>query len=1159
MTPPQQARAGATNWIVGKYGDLIPLLAFIAVIAAVYFYDHERIGDLEEDRRARAAAVERRASFIADQLGNAVNQRMGAMATGELQFTPVEDSVSQRTLAAALDTVTQRYVGLTAMSAVYPSGRISRSSGALIGTGSLQLNVDTALTNTLNRAQQTSRPAATGVLQANGVRRVIIFDPVVRSGRLLGYLAAELDPGAIYRSVVGQPEVSDSLTAGTPTYHAVYGPHQVLISNPLGAPRDWLTLQRPVRVADTDWQVQVAYPPVDTRVYRTEQMMRWAIGLLVAIFTALLFALARRTIMRQREEISLRQVAEEAARTSAAEARERAREARELAAQLEAAQHASQRLSTSLNPDDVVELFLGAVAEILDADVASLYTFEEEGEVVVGRRRIVFQNVGPVTARLQHEDIRQVRAPVSMLPAIAEAVASGEPYVDMGQMAGHGRPIPAVAGGAEAAAVSVTLPLQIGGHMVGVATWEIYGERKEINHAALAFAQALAAPSAAALRSAELFASLEEERARAAREALRFAAVLDQMADGVIVVDEHGRVERSNKTAVELLGPEIETLSLEEWAVRFAITNAEGRPLTGPEFPLVRALRGERLRRATYLVRSAWGTERYLSMSAGPILTAGGEEKGAAIVLRDVSDEHQYAEMLRHTNRELRRQAEIMEQVNTQLREATKAKDQFLAVMSHELRTPINAIMGYSDLLDLGVKGDLNPDQRAMISRIRDTSRHLLGLINEVLDLAKIGAGRIDLVMAELDVAEVVERAVQQVIPLANAKGLTLHVEEMPHGEVLVVADETRLTQIIINLLSNAVKFTVTGGVTIQAGVHDDKVEIHVLDSGPGIPEDQRDRIFEEFYQVEGGLARTSGGTGLGLSIARRFARLMGGDIVVHSQMGRGSEFVVTLPSARAEPAVQQPGASVVFLARSEQTIDSIAPVVSASLRLNATTDPSIAAAVTRREAPDLVVLDACAPDFSAWRALTSLQPDGVLEGTRVLLLAQPRESINAVELGEFSILTKPIFIERVAEAIARQAGSADSPLVLIADEDPHVRQIISEALTASGCRITQAAEGAEALRIAGMRKPDLMLISLTLRGSNGVTTLATARANPMLRSIPVIMLVPRELSGEQMAQLTEAVHGVLASGEIPIRSLLDLLRITPPRNTDDRNVATGD
>jgi CheY-like chemotaxis protein len=131
---------------------------------------------------------------------------------------------------------------------------------------------------------------------------------------------------------------------------------------------------------------------------------------------------------------------------------------------------------------------------------------------------------------------------------------------------------------------------------------------------------------------------------------------------------------------------------------------------------------------------------------------------------------------------------------------------------------------------------------------------------------------------------------------------------------------------------------------------------------------------------------------------------------------------------------------------------------------------------------------------------------------------------------------------------------------VLIADEDPHVRQILGEALTAAGCRITQAADGAEALRIAGMRKPDLMLISLTLRGSNGVTTLATARANPMLRTIPVIMLVPRELTPDQMAQLADGVQAVLASGEVPIRSLLDLLQIAPPgAAASNRNVATGD
>src|SRR5690606_35833290 len=314
-----------------------------------------------------------------------------------------------------------------------------------------------------------------------------------------------------------------------------------------------------------------------------------------------------------------------------------------------------------------------------------------------------------------------------------------------------------------------------------------------------------------------------------------------------------------------------------------------------------RALRGERVRRATFIVRSPWGTERHLSISAGPIVTPDGQPAGAAMVMRDISDEHQYAEMLRHTNRELRRQAEMLEEVNQQLRQATKAKDQFLAVMSHELRTPINAIMGYSDLLDLGVKGALNDDQRAMLARVRETSRHLLGLINEVLDLAKIGAGRMDMVLVETDLGEIVKRASEQVAPLAAAKALALEVEEPPRP-ITVKADETRLTQIVINLLSNAVKFTPSGSVRLSLRQVGDTAEIRVRDSGPGIPDEERERIFEEFYQVEGGFSRSTGGTGLGLAIARRFARLMGGEIQVASEVGTGSEFIVRLPAAHARP-----------------------------------------------------------------------------------------------------------------------------------------------------------------------------------------------------------------------------------------------------------------
>ena len=1132
------------RWIGEKWGQLIPLLAFVAVLGGVYVYDREKADEINNVRRDRENAAERRAGIIADRLGNEVNVRLGAMSGGEIQFTDVQDSVSRRTLMAAMDTITNRFPGLLAISAIYPNGYISKSADALLGSRGFDPAKDTAISNAIQRARVSGDQAATSVIQYRNGRRIVVFDPVQRNNQLMGFLAAEIDPSLIYRNVLQDPEVSDSLASSdAPAYSSAYGPNGSVISVQQ-MPPGWPVVKRPVKVADTNWQVVLAYAPLDTKIYKTERAMRWAIGVIFALSLAAIWWLLRRTIARQRAEITLRQAAEEAARTSAAEARERAREARELAAQLEAAQRASQRLSTSLNPDDVVELFLGSVAEILDADVASLYTFEEEGEVLVGRRRIVFRNVGPVTSRLQHEDIRNVRAPVAMLPTIAEAVATGEPYVDTGEANTHGRPVPAVAGPTEAAATSATLPLQIGGHMVGVATWEIYGQRREITRAMLAFAGALSAPAAAALRTAELFASIEEERARAAREALRFAAVLDQMADGVIVVDEHGRVERSNKTAVELFGPEIESLPVEEWVTRFGITTAEGKSLTPNEFPLVRALRGERVRRTTFIVHSAWGVERFLNASAGPIVTAGGQEKGAAIVMRDVSDEHQYAEMLRHTNRELRRQAEIMEQVNQQLREATKAKDQFLAVMSHELRTPINAIMGYSDLLDLGVKGELNNDQRNMINRVRDTSRHLLGLINEVLDLAKIGAGRIDLVMAELDVQQVVDRAVQQIMPLANSKGLKLETKTPPDSEeVIVFADETRLTQIVINLLSNAVKFTQQGGVTIQHCIDGEKVEIRVRDTGPGIAPEQQERIFEEFYQVEGGLSRSSGGTGLGLAIARRFARLMGGDIRVESHVGKGSEFVVTLPSARAQSQELASGPNVVMLARSEQTINSVAAQLGDRARLNATTDPSMAAALTRREAPEVVLLDACAPDFAAWRALAALQPDGVLDGTRIVLVAQDRESVSAVEIGDFSILTKPIFVERATEGILAYLNDPKTDVVLIADEDQHARQIMSEALTAASCKVVVAADAAETLRMATTRRPTVIVLSLTLRGVTGVNVLANLRANPALRSTPIIMLVPRELTHEQMKQLQDTVTLLSNSGELPVRPLIDMIR----------------
>ncbi|MBX6363471.1 MAG: response regulator [Gemmatimonadetes bacterium] len=1126
------------KWILGRYGWVVPLLASLAVLAGTLVVDRERGGRIEAARRELRSDAQARASVLADQIGSAVSTRIGALTAAKLRFTPVQDSVSARLFNAAMDSVTRRLAGLERVDALYPDTPLPRPAfGATLDVAS-----DTALLNAYHRALRTGRPAATGILGPTA-RSVYIFDPVTNpdSSATIGMLAAEIDPLAVVRVALASG-AADSVRG---LFYSVSGPGGVrLTSNP--APRDWPVVDLPVGVADTEWRLRIAYPPLDTAVYGAERVAVWATGIALALTLALVLFLFRRTILTQREELARRTAAEEAARLSAEEARRRAREARALAAQLEAAQRAAQRLSTSLDPDAVVELFLGRVAEAVGADVATLYTFAEEGEVLVGRKRMVFNDRAPGIERLRSEDIRQVRAPVALLPNLAEVAATGEPSVIEDASRGVW-PVAALAAGPESAAASITIPLLIGGEMIGVASWEIYSGPREFAHGTVAFAQALAAPAAAALRTAELFSSLERARASATWEALRFGAILDQMADAVVVVDADGKVEMSNQAAAELLGPEIGEVPLEEWPARFNLTAGDSRPYAPGDLPLARALKGERVLRASFVVRSPRSGDKHVSASAAPILTRDGAPAGAAMVLRDVSDEHQYAEMLRHTNRELRRQAEVLEEVNQQLREATKAKDQFLAVMSHELRTPINAIMGYSDLLDLGIKGPLNEEQKAMVARVRDTSRHLLGLINEVLDLAKVGAGRVELVITEIPVARVVERAVQQILPLVTAKGLTLTVNGPANGPApALLGDETRVAQIVLNLLSNAVKFTQRGGIQVGYGRVDDRVEIRVRDTGPGIPPEQKERIFEEFYQVEGGLARSIGGTGLGLAIARRFARLMSGDIHVTSEVGVGSEFVVDLPAAGAvDPAVGAAATrQVAVLAADAATLERLAGDLGGDVAILGVTEPGKLAAVVRREHPELVVLDVCAPEARAWRALASLQADAASAAMPVLLVAPDAGAGNdAVDLGVVTLLEKPLSVPRAAGTISAAVPGGTLESVLVVDDDADVRSILGEALRASGCRVRTAATGEAALRAAREAPPTALVLDLLLPRADGIATLARVREDPLLREIPLIALVPAELSAPELRDLQAACEAAARAPSARRLPLAEVIR----------------
>ena len=267
---------------------------------------------------------------------------------------------------------------------------------------------------------------------------------------------------------------------------------------------------------------------------------------------------------------------------------------------------------------------------------------------------------------------------------------------------------------------------------------------------------------------------------------------------------------------------------------------------------------------------------------------------GLMVHFRDIGER-------KHAEEERERLLELAETARRDAEAANRGKSEFLAVMSHELRTPLNAIGGYAELMELGIRGPITAEQRADLARIQQSQRHLLGLINGVLNYARVEAGALHYAVSDVTIEETIATCEALVMPQVRAQGLTLHREPCDHS-VRVRADAEKLQQVLLNLLSNAVKFTEPGGrVSVRCVAASDSVRIEVIDTGIGIAPDQLARVFEPFVQVDAKLTRTREGTGLGLAISRDLARGMGGDITAVSEPGRGSTFSVTLPRAPAE------------------------------------------------------------------------------------------------------------------------------------------------------------------------------------------------------------------------------------------------------------------
>ncbi|MET0286861.1 MAG: ATP-binding protein [Polyangiales bacterium] len=394
----------------------------------------------------------------------------------------------------------------------------------------------------------------------------------------------------------------------------------------------------------------------------------------------------------------------------------------------------------------------------------------------------------------------------------------------------------------------------------------------------------------------DLLVSTFEEIVRSNRElesrTVELNLILENIGDGVLVADAEGQLILSNPMAEQLLGDKALMRRPLHWGPEHGFFRVDRRtPLAADEMPLARALSGQSLDDVEMFVRTPHAPHgAYIAVSARPLRTDRGRVRGGVIAFRDVSERKRLDALMEAQSAELARAKERAEQ-------ESRYKSRFLASMSHELRTPLNAIIGFSELLDQEIFGSLTARQKEYVGYVVQSGRHLLGLVNDILDLSKIEAGRMELAREWVKPRAVIDAVQGSVQPLALKQGIALALE-VPDDLPDLYVDEMRFRQILFNLLSNGIKFTPSGGrVTLRATLIDDRLEMQVIDTGVGIRAEDLARLFREFERVEDSSRPKVEGTGLGLALTKRLVELHGGTIHVESKPDVGSTFTVKLPA----------------------------------------------------------------------------------------------------------------------------------------------------------------------------------------------------------------------------------------------------------------------
>ncbi|HVR41098.1 MAG TPA: response regulator [Thermoanaerobaculia bacterium] len=548
------------------------------------------------------------------------------------------------------------------------------------------------------------------------------------------------------------------------------------------------------------------------------------------------------------------------------------------------------------------------------------------------------------------------------------------------------------------------------------------------------------------------------------------------------------------------------------------------------------------------LGQAAWGNEVFLIAVCRMIFIFGAsyffligvanlQEKRLRIRELELAESRKVQELTRLT-------MELAE-ANRRSQESDRLKSQFLANMSHELRTPMNSIIGFAEILVERLDNKIEPKHANFLRHILSSGQHLLGIINDILDLSKIEAGKMEIYPEFFSIAPVIESVCHVMRGMSKSN---------PHFEIDVPADvpqiETdmaKFKQVLFNLLSNAVKFSPIGApIGVRARFKKDHesdgaITVSVTDRGIGIDPQHHAVIFEEFRQVDGTARREFGGTGLGLALVKKFIELQGGTVRVESAPGRGSTFSFTLPVQSRAAVVSRPQ-EVEFVGRSDRVLvveddanayELIAAALGSagyfSLRARHGEE---ALKLARESRPVAVTLDLVLPGVDGWEVLKRLKADPETNDIPVVIISMVDNRDLGVALGADDYFVKPVDRQRLLDRIRAMTSNASRPRLLLIDDDAAVHALLDEELTDLGYAIESAYSGEQGLHCARDNAPDVILLDLMMPGMSGFEVADSLKENPLTANIPILVLTSKEISAEDRDVLQTKVSSFVQKGK---------------------------